>query len=174
MLNETVLSYLGNVTVKIKINDKIIKLEDKNAGLPLLRKNICKYLTGNYGGTSEIPQFLDLMYNADPSLDEDHKTWVTYLSNQISLTGKVFEYSAKYDNWVAKFTAIINHNNLLNDVAENDPGEFKLVLLDGYKPNDPESSYQPLAELHIESYMLARITPGTQAIIEWVMQIKNA
>lgn len=173
-MNETILNYVGDVTVKLKVGDKIFKLEKHNTGLPLLRKTICKFLTGNYSGPEELPQFLDLWYNADPSLSSESKVWVTYLSSQISLTGKVYEWSTKYNNWVAKFTAVINHNNLLNDIAESDPGEFKLVILNGYNPSNVDESYGLLAELPIESYMLARITPGTQAIIEWAMQIKNA
>lgn len=173
-MNETILNYIGDVTIKLKLGDKVITLENHNAGLPLLNKTICKFLTGNYGGPYETPQFLDLQYNANPSLSEESKVWVTYLYSQESLTGKMYEKSAKYNNWIAKFTAVINHNNLVNDVVESDPGEFRIVLLSGYNPNKPEESYQPLAELPIEAYMLARITPGTQAIVEWAMQIKNA
>ena len=70
----------------------------------------------------------------------------------------------------------INHTytDLLNDISESDPGEFRLVILNGYNTNSPENSYQPLAQLPVDAYMLARITPGTQAMIEWVMQIRNA
>lgn len=173
-MNETILKYIGDVTVKIKVGDKVITLDNHNNGTPLLNKIICKFLTGNYGGIHEVPQYLDLKYNSNPALSEESKTWETYLSTQIALTGKVYEQSEKYNNWIAKFTAVIYHNNLLNGISENDPGEFKLVLLSGYNSTAPDTSYQVLAELAIESYMLARITPGTQAIIEWVMQIKNA
>lgn len=173
-MNETILNYIGNVNVKLQIGDKTITLENHNAGTPLLKKTLCKFLTGNYSGAWEIPQFLDLKYNANPELPEESKVWVTFLTSEVSLTGKVYEFSAKYDNWIAKFTAVINHNNLLNDVVESDPGEFKLILLSGYNSNEPLSSYQPLAELPIEAYVLARITPGTQAVVEWAMQIQNA
>lgn len=173
-MNETILNYIGDVNVKIIAGDKVLTVEKHNAGLPLLKKIICKYLTGNYSGNYEVPQFLDLRYNANPELPDDQKTWTSYLTTDISLTGKVYEYSSKYSNWIAKFNATINHNNLIGDITESDPGEFKLVLVSGYNSNEPKESYQELAELPIEAYVLARITPGTQAIVEWVMQIKNA
>lgn len=173
-MNETILNYIGDVTVKLHIGDKIVELEKHNTGLPLLRKTLCKFLTGNYEGPHELPQFLDLQYNANPSLPEDAKIWVTYLSSRISLTGKVYEKNSKFDNWISRFTAIINHTDLLNDISESDPGEFRLVILNGYNSNSPENSYKPLAQLPVDAYMLARITPGTQAMIEWVMQIRNA
>ena len=162
-MNETILSYIGDVTVKLHVGDKVVELEKHNTGLPLLRKTLCK-----------LPQFLDLQYNANPSLPDDAKIWVTYLSSQISLTGKVYEKNSNFDNWISRFTAIINHTDLLNDISESDPGEFRLVMLNGYNTNSPENSYQPLAQLPVDAYMLARITPGTQAMIEWVMQIRNA
>lgn len=169
-MNKTILNYMGNVVVKLKIGDKIVKLENKNSGTEALMKLLCRFLTSNTPSKSETPQFLDLQYNSNAESDE--KVWESYLSTPISLSGKVYKYED--GNWVAKFTAVLYHNNLLNDISESDSGEFRFVLTSGYSSDEDIGSYVPLAALSVEAYTLARITPGTQAIIEWTMQIKNA
>lgn len=164
-MNKTDLAYKGNVVVKLKIKDKIITLEGHNTGLESLKKSFCKFLTGNYSGAEDIPQFLGLRKSVDYGT-----TWVNCLSDEIPLTGKGYEFSTTIvpNNWIARFTAVINHSALLNDISAEDTAWYRLYL---YTVSDNQSAPIDLAFLTVSAEDLAKITPGTQAIIEWTMQL---
>ena len=48
MSNETNLSYTGNVSVKLLINDKVVEINDHNLGLHYLMKAFAQFVIGNY------------------------------------------------------------------------------------------------------------------------------
>lgn len=172
MSNETNLSYTGNVSVKLLINDKVVEINDHNLGLPYLMKAFAKFVTGNYSGESDIPQFLDLRKFVDT---EGVQEWETSLNQRVPLSGRLFEYNEKQSppNWIAKFTGVINHSVLKDTILEDSLEKYRIYLYSGYDSSDSNEHYHDIAYLNISAKDLARIVPGTQAIIEWVMQVKN-
>ena len=168
MSTVTNIEYKGTVAVKLHIGDKTVSLKNTNAGTDYLKKSICKFLSGNYGGLPDIPQYIDLR----KKITEER--WDTYLNETIVLTGKKFLYVNEdlelgiSNNWVARFTAAIPRASLKEAISS---GEYRLYLYGAYDSNDSSERYHDLAYVGVSSEDLARITPGTQALIEWSMQI---
>lgn len=156
MVNSIILPYKGIVNVKIKIKDKIVSFENHNAGLPLLGKSFCKFITGNTTTEEDIPYYLDIL--KDGGAPEN-----SILVNKIHLSGRYWEYNDP--NYIAKFTAVVSYSSLKSVINRSDSGQFKLYMYSaGANP-------QALATMGITAESLSLITPGTQAIIEWSMML---
>lgn len=136
-MNNDVLTYQGNVTLDFIVNGKILRSSTKNAGLPYLMKSFAKFITGNYAGNSDIPQYIDLRKFISDELGD---RWESVLNQEVVLSGKVYEYDSDLlqPNWVAKFTGVIPYSSLQDEIAEEDTSVYALFLKTGLDVNDPE------------------------------------
>lgn len=173
-MNKTRVMYKGTATIKLVLGDKVVLLKNKNSGTDYLKKSICKMLSGNYGGDADIPQKIDLR-----KYDSSSDSWVTYLNQEIELTGKTFLYiendpELKIDhNWVARFNAAIPYSAFLDPVSDRDESLYRLYLYGSFDETDITERYHDLAYIPISAYSLSQVTEGTQMLIEWNMQILN-
>ena len=165
-MNTTKLGYRGVVDVKLIIGNKRVVLSNHNEGEEALFKAFAKFLTGNSVDVIDTPQFLDLQYKST-----DGDKWKSWLSKTVSLSGREYYYDGT--NWIAKFSTAIAHSNLIQTITSDmdADGEFKLVMYSG--TNDEITTPSDLAWLKVAAKDLARIVPGTQAIIEWSMMVDN-
>lgn len=166
MSNKTIVKYKGYVQLKIKINDKVITVKDHNNGLPYLQKVFCNFLIGNLITIEDIPECLDVRRQENGS-----SPWVSYLLSKIHLTSKSWniETEGGVDNYIATFTAVIPSTSLIQPISKSDTGNFRLYLQTGAL--SPTTGYNDLAYLDISAEELSKISPGTQAIIEWSMKL---
>lgn len=172
MDNLLTLGYLGNVSVKLNINGNEINFQNHNAGLPYLSKIFSKIITGNYEGQFDLPEYVDLRsYLPNDTAFSEPKLC---LSSQLPISGKTYEYDSKIGNWVARFTAVISHEALVDEISEDSQDLYRIYLYSGYdKSNLDGEYYHDIAYINVQARDLAKIIPGTQAIIEWTMQIVN-
>lgn len=174
-MNETSLGYKGIVQIKLRIKDKIVDLTIKNNGTDYFKKAFCKFLTGNYGGSSDIPQMLDLRRKVEEASVEK---WTTCLNQEIILSGKTYLLTTDSslginNNWVARFNAAIPYSALLDPISDDDTGEYRFYLYGSFDNKDVEERYHDLAYIDIDAQSLSNITEGTQALLEWSMQLLN-
>lgn len=162
--NLTTIAYRGNVELDLVIGGKRYKIESHNHGTPALKRAFVRFITGQANRTEDLPQYLDLRY-----LPEGETTWVGCLTTKIPLSSKNWDYDSnpRVDNYVAKFTGNISHDILSKDITDQDTGTYRLFL---YSINS-ELVYTDLAYLDVRAEDLSRISPGTQAIITWSMQL---
>lgn len=165
-VNNSKFAYKGNVKLKLIVADKIIKLEQHNSGLPRLSLTFCNMLVGNPITQVDIPEYLDLRYSSDGGA-----TWHTNLIARVNLSGKTVLYDADSNNYSANFNAVISYNMLIDPIDRNDPKPYRLYLYSGSTQSD--SGNYDLAYLDVSATMLSNIGPGTQAVVEWSMQIVN-
>jgi len=178
--NLTNLLYVGHVDFKVKINDKIITVGNHNKGLPALQRGFCNFLTGNDITREDVPQFMDLRWSAKDQNDfsKDH----TLLLNKLPLSGKSWEEgryiygnNQEESTYVAKLTAILSSNSLIRKISrsEAETTDFRLYLISGSNGtvNGVQSGYFDMAYLDMPAEQLSLIGPGSQAIIEWSLQL---
>ena len=169
MKNLTRLKYKGNVKVSIKIKDKIFEVNTHNEGLPALSRAFCQFITGNRITEEDIPQYLDLRYS-------DGETYNSCLLSRVHLSGKSWVYDSANSNYIAKFTGVISYNNLTRAITRADSELYRLYLYSGslgVDSNNEYTGYYDLAFLDISAETLSYLSPGTQAIIEWSMELVN-
>ena len=172
-MNTTDLNYKGVAKVSIKIGDKIVTLNSFNNGTDYLKKSFSKFLTGNYGGNADIPQMLDLR-----KYDSDNDIWRSCLNQEIVLSGKTYLKTTDIelginDNWVARFTAAVPYASLIEPIQPNDTSSYRFYLYGSFDTEDVNERYHDLAYINVDVSSLSRITTGTQALIEWSMQLLN-
>ncbi len=172
-MNNINFGYRGIVRLNLKIGDKIISVITKNNGTDYLKKAFCKFLSGNYGGSADIPQMLDLR-----KLDENNNIWRSCLNQEIILTGKTYLKTTDAelgvnDNWVARFSAAIPYAALISPIEASDSGSYRLYLYGTFDSTDVNERYHDIAYIDIDALSLSRISPGTQALVEWSMQLLN-
>lgn len=176
--NLTNLLYVGNVKFKIKIGDKIVEVSNHNKGLPALQRAFCNFLTGNDITKEDVPQFMDLRYS--PVGTDNFSKSNTLLLNKLPLTGRsweegkyIYSDSSEESTYVAKLTAVLSSNSLIRKISNGEPYDFRIYLISGSNGtvNDVPSGYFDLAYLNISSEALSMIGPGSQAIIEWSLQL---
>lgn len=176
--NITNLLYVGNVSLKIKVKDKIIKVDNHNKGLPALQRAFCEFITGNIITNESVPQFMDLRYKNHNETDWRNSTSI--LLNKLPLTGKSFEEgryvygdNSQENTYVAKLTAVLSSNSLVEKISGSDTRDFRLYLLSGSNGlvNGQVSGYFEMAYLPMDVEQLSLIGPGSQAIIEWSLQM---
>lgn len=174
--NITNLFYVGNVSIKLKINDKIVNIENHNRGLLALQRAFCDFITGNTITNESVPQFMDLRCSVQGANNFN----TSLLLNKLPLTGKSWEEGRYvYDNndeertCVAKLTAVLSSNSLIEKISSSDTRDFRLYLLSGSNGivNGQVSGYFEMAYLGISAEQLSLIGPGSQAIIEWSLQL---
>lgn len=161
-------TYQGKVDVKLRIKDKIIHLTQFNHGLPSLSMSFCKFVTGNSLTQEDYPCFLDLRKSATESGE-----YSTVLLSKVPLSGKTWTFNSSENNYVATFNAVISFNNLQSAIVRSDTNYYKLYLCSGMSSTQ-SGVYYDLAYLDATAEALSYISPGTQAEIEWSMQLLNA
>lgn len=170
MVNLTKLAYKGNVKVSIKIKDKIFEIKSHNSGLPALSRSFCKFITANGTTEEDIPQYLDLRYS------DDGTSYTTCLISRVHLSGKSWIYDSSSSNYVAKFTGVISYNYLTRPITRMDTDFYRFYLYSGslgLDSNNQYTGYYDLAYLDVDAETLSYLSPGTQAIIEWSMELVN-
>lgn len=155
---ETKIKYSGLVNLNLKINNKIININKNNSGLPDLFRLISKALAG-YDVSDEKPSYIDLRYMNSSG------EWESCLSKKQSISQ--LSYNLNNGSWITKASSTIPYSSLIitpiSSLGENVP--FRIFLMN--KRND-------LAFIDIDSTDVYKITPGTQALVEWVLKIFNS
>lgn len=167
MNNTTNMNYIGNVTLKLKIKDKIITLKNHNAGSDYLMQSFAKFITGNYEGDRDIPKYLDLRTSAN-----NGSTWTTCLTQTLPITSAYFENDSE-EGWVARFTTTIKYEILISPISETSSNMYRLYLYSGKDDSTPAELYHDLAYMSVSAQDLAVISPGTVGIVEWSMKLQN-
>ena len=176
--NLTSLFYVGNVNLKLKIKDKIIDISNHNTGLPALQRSFCSFLTGNIITNEDVPEFIDLRYSVHGL--NDFKPTQTMLLNKLPLTGKsweegkyIYQNNQEESTYIAKLTAVLSSNSLIRKISNTEENDFRFYLVSGSNGvvNNQVSGYFDLAYLNVSAEQLSLIGPGTQAIIEWSLQL---
>lgn len=168
--NTTTLKYSGSVTMKIKKNGKIVTVTNgHNGGTIYLSKLFSMLMSGYTKALQYIPSYVDLQYRDENSSDP----WVSYLKREVAISAPSYysDGSISPANWVYVATASIPFGLLSSAVTEDSPYEFRLCLLS----DDIESSDLGGRDLayftSIQKEELSKIEEGSQAIIEWKMQL---
>lgn len=164
--------YEGNVTVKIRIKDKVVDINGHNQAEYLLKKLFTQVITGNvvgqYNALAKTPQFLNIS-------KQTNGEWESILISPVVFTSK--EYVFENDNWVAKMSAVVQHGNLIDSIDSSDTSNFRLELLADRKllsEIENETSGGILATMQNPNFnatVLAKIAPGTSGIFEWQLQL---
>ena len=162
-MQETKVDYKGSVTLSLTVAGKKIKIKSHNNGTSSLFKLLCQCLTGNYPGTNYLPQYISLQRS-----ENGQDNWISFLNGKQALTGKNYVEESQ-NNWVASFSGVINYSSLVQTIDPSDTGSYRLVLLSGI-----DGSSAVLATLAVDVKDLAKISPGTNLIIEWKMMFSNA
>lgn len=168
-MNTTQLEYHGDVDLQLLINDKVISIRNKNSGKVALTYLFAKAVTGNLLQSYDLPTFVDLQY----STDEQHVVWQSYLTQNVVVSERSFSFdNVTYNpgSWVAQFTAVIQYSSLREAIDPASQSYFKLVMFTGF---DNTGVRQELAELSVSAQDLAKIIPGTSAIVKWNMRVIN-
>lgn len=185
MKGNTDVRYQGNVKIQIRKNGQAIKdIVRHNNGTITLSRAFALFIANIQGSEAYVPQYLDLQYIANPlEVDIDNlENWETYLKKIISLSGPEVKYitnaykpknkeGAGYEkNWVTIFRANIPYNLLTSAVEATDKGAFRFFLLSN--PIDSTSNIdRRLAWVNITAEELSKLEPGTEAMIEWQVQL---
>lgn len=161
--------YVGNLSFKLvdkSNNIKVIK-SSHNEGTLNLSKLFAMLLSGYPVALNYVPKFLDLQYTSD-----NGTTWLSYLKREVPLTAISYylDSSLTPSNWVFSSTAVISYSNLRDPVSPESPYGFRFALKTDNIMNAVIS--RELAYFYdISAEELSNIEDGTQAIIEWKMQL---
>lgn len=164
------ITYNGNVTLTLIANGKQIDIHKCNSGLPDLWQNIAKYLAGNYRGVVTAPTHIDIRF-------QNGINWVSILKEglQPTLDGKVvtpiISSSGALEGYRTTFNATLTYEMLSNLISGSE--EYRIYLIS--KGNDVFNNYVEYnyAYVTISAEDLQKLTPGTQTIINWDLEIRN-
>lgn len=164
--NSTNINYYGHVNLKFKVGEKTFEYKGKNNGTYTLKSMLCMFLCGYRDVFAAIPAKLDLRYSAGGS------AWTSCLNSPIALSGMHGKYQDDAETNIprAVFTATIKYSNLNKTISEGDSNSYRLYLLSEENNLMTDTS---LAYLEVEAAKLAKIQPGTDGIVEWVMELLN-
>jgi len=161
--------YVGSVSIKIKDKDGDIRVikTNHNEGTLNLSKLFAMMMCGYSESLNYVPKFIDLQYSSDSGV-----TWLTYLKKEIPLTAisHFLDTSLNPSNWVFSCTSVIPFTSLRDPVRADDPYAFRFVLKTD-KIMSPVISRELAYFYNITAEELSNIEEGTQAIIEWKMQL---
>ena len=148
--------YIGSVNISIPINGKTIKINRKNKGLPELFRLLVRALAGNSIATDK-PSYIDLRYLNGYGEGE------SCLTNRQSISQH--SYNLSDGSWVARAASTIPYSALsVTPISDLGVSSFRVYLMN--KTDD-------LAYIDVEANDVYRITPGTQALVEWIIKIIN-
>jgi hypothetical protein len=153
------IGYSGEVHISYKRNGKVYESHRHNAGVAGLFKFVCKALAGaNVSG--EIPKYLDL----EASLDG--VSYSSILTSEVQLSGQ--SYYQENGDWLYKASASIPAASLTISFDDETYSYFRLCLM-------AKVGQSKIVFAHVEpdEADLRNITPGTQALVEWVIRFQN-
>ena len=182
------LTYRGNVKIKLIIAGKTIDITGHNAGTKYLKQSLCWFLSKNYSlqlkngavenlslNNSWLPNYLDLLYRAPNSAN-----FVSFLNNRQPLTSPSYldedasigvsmvddgNDPTPYYPPSVTYTGMINYSNLVQTISASDTGEFLLALYSG----GDVANAKALAYMPVNAKELSKLSPGTNAMVEWKM-----
>lgn len=178
MDNQTSIKYKGEVTLKYKMGDKVIKVKKCNRGWSQLFRLIALLLTGNLT-TEQLdimkPTFIDIKYR--PSGSTSDNSWNSCLYSRVPVVPTFYvENDSTVEggnvNYISCFTCTISYANL-NQSLLDENSETNIFLLSGesYTTNDISTR---LAALIVDTDSLLSMEPGSQVVVEWTMRFYNA
>lgn len=148
--------YIGSVNISIPINGKTIKINRKNKGLPELFRLLVRALAGN-NIAMDKPSYIDLRYL------NGYGEWESCLTNRQSISQ--LSYNLSDGSWIARATSTIPYSALsVTPISDLGVASFRVYLMN--KTTD-------LAYIDVEANDVYKITPGTQALVEWILKIIN-
>lgn len=154
----TPMEYIGKVNLKFKIGNKVVDFTKNNKGLPALFRIISKALAG-FNTMMDKPSYIDLRYIEFEGSTE----WESCLSKNQSITQ--LSYTVENGSWVTKAMATIPYSAIsVPSIESLDAYAFRVYLL---------SESEELAYIDINKESIMEITPGTQALVEWVLRVSN-
>lgn len=181
MKSQTNLSYKGEVTLKYKVGNKVIKVKKFNKGWSQLFRLIALILTGNMT-VNQLkllrPTYVDLKY-------KDNGVWKSCIYSSVPVTPS---FTTEIDNnidggvsYISVFTVAISYSNLNQSIIDTfdteteNKTETAMFLLSGEDPLSAEDdSNTRLASLNVDCASIAEMLPGSQVIVEWTMKFYNA
>jgi hypothetical protein len=150
------IGYIGSVNISIPVNGKTLKINRKNKGLPELFRLLVRALAG-YSIVADKPSYIDLRY-----LNEDGE-WESCLTNRQSVSQ--LSYNLSDGSWIARAASTIPYSALsVTPISDIGVASFRVYLMN--KNTD-------LAYIDVEANDVYKITPGTQALVEWILKIIN-
>lgn len=178
MENQTSLKYKGEVTLKYKIGDKVIKTKKCNRGWSQLFRLIAVLLTGNLSNEQlDImkPTFIDIKYRP-PEATSDN-AWNSCLYSRVPVIPSFYvENDATVEgggiNYISCFTCTISYANL-NQSLLDENSVTNIFLLSG-EPYTGSDISTRLAALVVDTDSLLSMEPGSQVVVEWTMRFYNA
>lgn len=178
MENQTNIKYKGEVTLKYKVGNKIIKTTKCNKGWAQLFRLIATLLTGNLSAEQlEVlrPTFIDIKWR--PSGSDSDLAWQSCLYSRVPCVPLFYvENDSNINgggvNYISSFTCTISYANLNKSVI-NENSETNLFLLSGEPYTDSDISTR-LASLIVDTDSLLSMEPGSQVVVEWTMRFYNA
>lgn len=155
--SQNTMIYSGNVSLRIKIKDKIIEINNHNSGLPAFFRGFAKVMAGYDLTVTEKPAYIDLQYKATGETE-----YSTCLNSPLTFT-KMYTTTTEGD-WVTIFTTILVASSIAIDISSYPDAEFRLCL---------QSRMEDLATIKILYSDLERIISGTQGLIEWTLKVTD-
>ena len=180
-MNNINLGYLGEVTLKYIVKDKVISLKKKNNGTIYLFESIANYLankneTSNFKG---IPDTLDIRYVDDANKIPDDENSKSILKQEYSIPIVLSEVEKITDTSnevspaaVIHYQSVINYSYLSTSRPE-DAAAFYICLYSTLVTGIESQVRKMLAYIKVEEQELNLIQPGTQAILTWDITINN-
>lgn len=155
------IGYVGEVHISYKRNGKVYESYKHNAGVAGLFKFVCKALAG-FDVSKECPTFIDLRASTD------NIAYSSILTSQIPLSGKTYYQEQGNNEWLYKAQATIPASHITVTIAEEVDTSFRLYLMTKIGQTVVDFAY-----LDLEQEELVNITPGTQALVEWILRFQN-
>ena len=151
------IGYKGEVKISYERNGKVYESHRHNAGLEGLFKFLCKSLAGkNVAG--ERPALIDLRGSNDGNV------YTSVLSSAVALSGGM--YYRDGNEWLYRASATIPASSIT--VAIDSMDYYRIYL-----SSRVGQSVVDFAQLQLEQDDIKNITPGTQALVEWVLKFQN-
>ena len=165
-MNKNILEYTGKLNIRYLINNKEVQYKGHNEGLSALFKYICKVLSGNLENAKESgPTFVDVRFLAE---NDGTIVQTSCLYNKIDISNKEYFFDTSISSWVARFKTVLSYNMINFSIVNTHLQDtVYLYLVSG--------NGQDLARLLLTDALdLRDITVGTQALVEWTMQVQNS
>lgn len=153
------IGYVGEVHISFKRNGRVYESYKHNAGVAGLFKFVCKALAGK-DVHEECPKLIDLKVSIGGG------AYTSILSTPIQLSGGT--YYQESGDWLYKASATIPASSLTESIADLGDVPFRLYL-----SSKVGNTIIDFAHLQLEAADLENITPGTQALVEWVLRFQN-
>lgn len=176
MSNQTNISYKGEVTLKYKVGNKIIKKKVFNKGWSPLFKLISLILTGNMT-PEELsilrPTYIDMKY-------ENNGAWTSCLFSKVPVTPSFMSVNDPTIDggvsYISVFSVTISYSNLDNSIVSNFDSNTNcaMFLLSGQPVASSDDSSIRMASLQVDPESVKEMAPGSQVIVEWTMKFYNA